>query len=89
MITEEDLQLDARLTAIEQLLAKVTAGMMINFSDEQFEQVMTTYAHTLEYATVDGMEPAIADVFTAQFREEMLRLLAAVRAERRRVPGKS
>ncbi len=86
MLTEDELRLQARLTAIEQLLAKVTAGMMLHFSNEQFETVMTTYAETLEHTIVPGMEPAVADVFAAQFRDEMLRLLGAVRQEWRRIP---
>lgn len=88
MLTEDDLILEARLTAIEQLLAKVTAGMMIKFTDEQFDMVLTTYAATLDETVVPGMDPVVADVFADQFREEMLRLIGAVRAERKRVPGK-
>lgn len=89
MLTEDDLILEARLTAIEQLLAKVTAGMMINFTDEQFDLVLTTYAGTLEETVVPGMDPVVADVFADQFRREMLRLIAAVRLERRRVPPRT
>lgn len=86
MLTEPELRLEARLTAIEQLLAKVTAGMLVRFTREQFEQVMSTYSDTLEQTTIPGMDPALADVFAAQFRDEMLRLIAAVRVERDRVP---
>ncbi len=86
MWTEQELRLEARLTAIEQLLAKTVAGMMIHFTDAQFEQVMTTYAETLEHTVVPGMDAAMADVFADQFRREMLRLIAAVRVEHRRVP---
>ena len=86
MLTEKELRLEARLTAIEQLLAKVTAGMFVRFSREQFEQAMATYSETLERTTVPGMDPALADVFAAQFRDEMLRLIRAVRVERDRVP---
>lgn len=86
MLTEDDLRLEARLAAIEQLLAKTTAGMMLHFSNAEFETVLSTYAETLEHTVVPGMDAAMADVFTAQFRDEMLRLLAAVRTERRRIP---
>lgn len=86
MLTEDDLRLEARLAAIEQLLAKTTAGMMLHFSNTEFETVMGTYAETLEHTVVPGMDAAMADVFTAQFRDEMLRLLDAVRTERRRIP---
>jgi hypothetical protein len=86
MRTEAELRLEARLTAIEQLLAKVTAGMMLHFSNEEFDTVMRTYGHALEETRIPGMDPALADVFAAQFRDEMLRLLAAVRTERNRVP---
>lgn len=86
MLTESELRLEARLTAIEQLLAKVTAGMLVRFTREQFEQVMATYSETLEHTVIPGMDPALADVFAAQFRDEMLRLIAAVRVERDRVP---
>ena len=86
ILTEQELRLEARLTAIEQLLAKTVAGMMVHFTDEQFEQVMATYADTLEHTVVPGMEPAMADVFSDQFRREMLRLIHAVRIEHRRIP---
>lgn len=86
MLTEKELRLEARLTAIEQLLAKVTAGLMIRFTDDEFETLMATYGHALEQTVVPGMDPAVADVFTVQFRDEMLRLLRAVRLERDRVP---
>jgi hypothetical protein len=86
MLTEQDLRLEARLTAIEQLLAKVTNGMMLHFSDTEFDQLMNVYAETLDHTVIPGMDPARADVFAAQFRVEMLRLIAAIRVERRRVP---
>jgi hypothetical protein len=89
MLTEQELRLEARLTAIEQLLAKVTAGMMVHFTEEQFETVMTTYTETLEHTVVPGMDPALADVFADQFRREMLRLLRAVRIEHGRMPGRT
>ena len=88
MLTEKELRLEARLTAIEQLLAKVMAGMLVRFSEEEFELVMRTYTETLEHTVVSGMEPALADVFAAQFRDEMLRLLRAVRIEHARVPAR-
>jgi len=86
MLTESELRLEARLTAIEQLLAKVTAGLFVRFTREQFELAMATYSDALEETTIPGMDPAMADVFAAQFRDEMLRLIAAVRIERDRVP---
>lgn len=87
-MTEDELRLEARLTAIEQLLAKVTNGMMLHFSDNEFDSLMKAYAQSLEGTVVPGMEPAMADVFADQFREEMLRLIRAVRTERRRLPAR-
>lgn len=89
MLTEQELRLEARLTAIEQLLAKTVAGMMVHFTDEQFDQVMATYTATLDHTVVPGMDPAMADVFVDQFRREMLRLIRAVRIEHRRVPERN
>ncbi len=86
MLTEEDLRLEARLTAIEQLLAKVTNGMMLHFSETEFDQLMKAYAQSLDRTVIPGMDPATADVFASQFKEEMLRLIAAIRFERQRVP---
>jgi hypothetical protein len=86
MLTEEQLRLEARLTAIEQLVAKTTAGLLMRFTDEQFEQLMSTYSRSLDNTVVPGLDPATADVFADQFREEMLRLLRLVRYERKRVP---
>lgn len=86
MLTEEELRLEARLAAIEQLLAKVANGMMLHFEPDEFEQLMHTYAESLEQTSVPGLEPALADVFAAQFRDETLRLISAIRAERRKVP---
>jgi hypothetical protein len=86
MVTEEELRLEARLTAIEQLLVKVTNGMLLHFTPTEFEQLLDAYAAGLETAIVPGVDPALADVFAAQFRDEMLRLISGIRAERKKVP---
>jgi len=86
MLTEQELRLEARLTAIEQLLAKTVAGMMVHFTDQQFEQVMTTYTETLDHTVVPGTDAATADVFADQFAREMRRLIRAVRIEHQRIP---
>lgn len=85
MLTEQELRLEARLAAIEQLLAKVANGMMLHFEPDEFEQLMQTYAESLEHTTIPGLEPALADVFAAQFRDETLRLIGAIRAERGKI----
>jgi len=86
MLTEDELRLEARLAAIEQLLAKVANGMMLHFEPDEFERLMTVYAESLERTSIPGLEPAMADVFAAQFRDESLRLINAIRAERKKIP---
>jgi hypothetical protein len=86
MVTEEELRLEARLVAIEQLLVKVTNGMLLHFGPAEFEQLLNAYAAGLETASVPGVDPALADVFAAQFRDETLRLIRGIREERKKVP---
>lgn len=79
MLDQKDIQLEARLTSIEYLLAKVLAQLTFHYPDDKFEQMVQNYAVGMEKQTFPGLDAATSDLVASEIRDEVLRLLKSVK----------
>ena len=79
---EADVQVEARLQAIEYLLANLYARTYLQFGDEAMSQVDRGTARMLESldtATIPGVDPIASDVVAGELRDAVERLLQTIR----------
>lgn len=81
---EGQIRLEARLAAIEHLLTKMLAAMTHQVPIDQLDQLLERYGQGLETMTIEGLNAAQSDLLSSEVRDEVLRLLNAVREVRTR-----
>lgn len=81
MWTEETLRAEARLIAIEKLLAKSVGAQFLGMTAAQQEAALQGMSASMEALTVPGLDAAQSDALSAEVRDGINRLLRAVREE--------
>jgi len=75
---EKAIRLEARLNAIELLLARMFSALAGHLSDEDFQAALDGYRATGERLTIPGLDAAQSDVVAAEHRDQLVRLLDLV-----------
>jgi hypothetical protein len=84
-VDEEQIKLEARLIAIEHLiinLYRITYDLA-GASDETVEAVHKRALAELEQETFQGTDPALSDLWAAEIRDAVSKLLTEISATRR------
>jgi hypothetical protein len=83
-LTEEQLKLEARLTAIEYMIGHAYSRIlvMLKTTDEQMDQMEAQAKLSLGQTTLPGVDPAMADHFSAEIQEAIEHLLLVTREMR-------
>lgn len=89
--TEPQLKLEARLAAIEYMVAHTLSRLyiMLGVTDEQLDEMEAVSRATLSRMTLQGVEPVVGDMFTAEIQDNIERLTAVAREMRDLTTGRA
>jgi hypothetical protein len=94
-MTEREIKLEARLFAVEFLAAHVLSTVHVAFgtTDEQLDEMYASADEKLSSTSIPNMDPATADMFSAELQEAVQRLMRITRAmtteKRKNTAGRS
>lgn len=83
-MNEQELKLEARLLAMEYMIGHTLSRLliMLETTDEQMDQMEAAGKATLSQTTFPDINPAMADLFSAEVQESIERLLLITRQMR-------
>ncbi|NLR97188.1 hypothetical protein HGP17_10115 [Rhizobium sp. P38BS-XIX] len=89
--TEPQLKLEARLAAIEYMVAHTLSRLylMLGVTDEQLDEMEVVSRGTLSRMTLAGVEPVVGDMFAGELQDNIERLTAITRDLRDLTMGKT
>jgi hypothetical protein len=81
MMTDEEIKLQTRLTAIESMLCRLIARRIQELPNpiDAADQMIANYRQGLAQQTIAGLDAAQSDLFASEYEQAMMRLVMAAR----------